>query len=84
MPDRLAERTRRVYVAVALVWLAVFAMRMLTPDDLTGRDQEIALAYILDVAYQGDWICPIDHHGDPVAKGPTLGQAEGKPGGPKA
>jgi 4-amino-4-deoxy-L-arabinose transferase-like glycosyltransferase len=70
MPDRLAQRTRRVYVAVALVWLAVFAMRMLTPDDLTGRDQEIALAYILDVAYQGDWICPLDHHGDPASKPP--------------
>jgi 4-amino-4-deoxy-L-arabinose transferase-like glycosyltransferase len=55
---------------VVLVWLALLGMRLLAPNDLIDRDQGLSCAYILNAAYQGEWICQLDHHGDAGSKPP--------------
>jgi 4-amino-4-deoxy-L-arabinose transferase-like glycosyltransferase len=55
---------------VALVWLALLGMRLLAPNDLIDRDQGLSCAYILNAAYEGEWICQLDHHGDAGSKPP--------------
>lgn len=64
-----AANARDVLIIILLVG-AVFLLRMITPDDLRSRDQVKVCAYILDAAYNGNWICQVDGSGDIASKPP--------------
>ena len=62
--------TIRALMIIMFLMGAVFLLRMATPDDLRNRDQVKVCAYILDAAYNGNWICQTDSFGDITSKPP--------------
>ena len=61
---------QRAALILLLLVGAVFLMRIMTPDDLGGRDQVRVCAYILDAAYNNNWLCQVDSYGDVASKPP--------------
>ncbi len=60
----------RAALIIFLLAGGAFLLRMATPDDLRNRDQVKVCAYILDAAYNGNWICQVDNIGGVESKPP--------------
>lgn len=59
-----------LFAAVALVGVALAAIRLLAPPDLMRFDQERQAANVLDVVRNGHWICQQEWTGEIASKPP--------------
>jgi 4-amino-4-deoxy-L-arabinose transferase-like glycosyltransferase len=66
------ERRRFLQLAgtVVLISACWFLIRLLSPPDLVGQDQERPAAYALDAVKNGHWLCQRDFLGDITSKPP--------------
>jgi 4-amino-4-deoxy-L-arabinose transferase-like glycosyltransferase len=57
-------------MAICLVGLALFALRLTAPSNFLEQDQERPAAYVLDIVKNGNWLCQRDLNGDVMSKPP--------------
>lgn len=70
--DNPADRSRpwRAVWILFLIWLAIFAIRLASPDDIADRDQQRPVAYALDILRNGNWLVQTDWRDDITSKPP--------------
>jgi 4-amino-4-deoxy-L-arabinose transferase-like glycosyltransferase len=71
-PSPPGERRSFLLLAAALALLSacLFLIRLMSPPDLIGADQERPAAYVLDAVKNGNWLCQRDFLGDITSKPP--------------
>ena len=60
----------RPVLLIALLVATLFALRVASPANLRGQDQERPVAYVLDAVHNGNWLCQRDLSGDITSKPP--------------
>jgi hypothetical protein len=61
-----------LFSVVTLIGLAVYFTRVLLPSDLADNHQDAPTAYVLDVVYNGAWVCQRDVNGAIASKPPLF------------